>query len=591
VKPFSSPSIERLFASLQSRARAAEPAIDRVLATPWVSYLLIAVLQAKVLWGIWKYRDLTNGDSSSYFGMAYGWSDNYSVNLLFSPLYTSLVGSLQNLTGDVYTTVTAHRIIIVMAATLLFLALMRRLLPASIALLLAAWWAVLPINFNVLYEIHLFSLACVMAAWLVAASDTPLARGSALAMLLAAAVLVRTELSLGAVAFALVCLWREAMQWRHTKAGEPFWRERIKGYALPMASALMACFGFYTRSVIKYPEILGQLHHKHAFNMCQLYAFSYWQRHPEWSNHNPWLDCPELMEQLFNGNPEPTLWQMVTINPAALFEHFLFNCSLILGGIQLALFNAVSGSGNPDFNPIPRSPAVLIPTLIVAAIVVFGAIKLVRHGHDWWPNWLGPRRGVWLAMLAVLCIAFPIILTQRPRPSYLFPATVVMMAAIGTCLYVLLAGRAMIAAKLAAMIGVPLLLLAVPPYFSKHRSDRPILVNYQRLLPFAGLLRDKRNRILIGDYDTDLINYGKLKGVTTMDYSLLASEEARRDLLKVLDAQRINVVFAQPRVMGELRAQPQMRQLIENPEAAGWKRLAPPEGDTNWLLLYREPRP
>jgi hypothetical protein len=37
------------------------------------------------------------------------WSDNFTVNLLFSPLYTSLVGTLQNFTGDVYTTVTAHR--------------------------------------------------------------------------------------------------------------------------------------------------------------------------------------------------------------------------------------------------------------------------------------------------------------------------------------------------------------------------------------------------------------------------------------------------------------------------------------------------
>jgi len=50
-----------------SRLRAAEPAFDRLLEKAWVSYLLIGALQTKILWDIWAYRDLTSGDTSSYF--------------------------------------------------------------------------------------------------------------------------------------------------------------------------------------------------------------------------------------------------------------------------------------------------------------------------------------------------------------------------------------------------------------------------------------------------------------------------------------------------------------------------------------------
>src|SRR5262245_11595961 len=55
---------------------------------------------------------------------------------------------------------------------------MRPLLPAGIALLLALWWAVLPINFETLYEVHLCSVLPILAALYVAARwDTPIGRG------------------------------------------------------------------------------------------------------------------------------------------------------------------------------------------------------------------------------------------------------------------------------------------------------------------------------------------------------------------------------------------------------------------------------
>jgi hypothetical protein len=57
-----------------------------------------------------------------------------------------------------------HRAVIVMAATLGVLAVMRRLLPPALGLLIAMRWAILPINFETLYEVHLFALLPVLAA-------------------------------------------------------------------------------------------------------------------------------------------------------------------------------------------------------------------------------------------------------------------------------------------------------------------------------------------------------------------------------------------------------------------------------------------
>ncbi len=96
----------------------------------------------------------------------------------------------------------------------------------------------------------------------------------------------------------------------------------------------------------------------------------------------------------------------------------------------------------------------------------------------------------------------------------------------------------------------------------------------------------------MGDYESDLVNYLKLRdtGVVTMDYSLLSSDNARQNLPKALNAAGINIFFIQPRMMPELKARPEAWQLLENPESVGWKQLAPLDGETNWLLLYRQPQ-
>jgi hypothetical protein len=580
----------KLIDSALALAAVADRFYDRILAKAWVSYALISALQLKILWKIWQYRDLTTGDTSAYFTSAARWADNFAVNIVWSPLYTAYYGSLYWLTEDVYYATIIHRMIIVVVATLGVLALMRRLLPPAMALLIAAWWAVLPINFETLYEVHLFALLPILAAWLVAGlGDTPSTRGTALAILLATFVLVRNEILIAAAIFALICLVREVRARRRLgAAGAGFWHTRLSAYGIPAMAGLGVCAVFYGLSYVKYPAMLNVIDSKHNANMCQVYAFGHGQRHPEWTL-SPWLECGPLMEATF-GRARPSLAQMFISNPSAAFEHFWWNASLTPNGLQLALFNSMSGTVNPDYAAATHSFTALVLSAVAVAVVIAGGVKAALHWNVWWPGWFRERRGLWLIMLSVVCVAIPVILSQRPRPSYLFSLTLVMMAMIGSAAYVLLEQRWLALSRALAVIGIPLLLIFIPPYYSKYRSDRPLYVNYERLRPFQALLAMPRNKLLLGDYAGEFKGYLQL-GASPLDYGLLQSWKAPQSLEQFLDAHHINILFVQPRVMQELRARPESHQLLEHPTSLGWRRLAPfDDSDSTWLLLYREPR-
>src|SRR5262249_54064265 len=137
--------------------------------------------------------------------------------------------------------------------------------------------------------------------------------------------------------------------------------------------------------------------------------------------------------------PQLTLRQMFAANPRAVLGHVAWNVSLVPNGLQVLLFNAASGSRNPDY-PAPhlnrRFP--LYFTLICAAVWIVASFLLVKERRFWWEFWLRERALTWLAMLAVAAVAFTVIPTQRPRPSYLFSLGVFLMAVTAMGAFVIL---------------------------------------------------------------------------------------------------------------------------------------------------------
>lgn len=75
-----------------------------------------------------------------------------------------------SLSSDAFLVWYAQRFSIVIAVAMLFLAVMRRLLPHGVAWMLAAWLCTQRVNYDVLVEVHLFSFIPLLAAVLVSLS-------------------------------------------------------------------------------------------------------------------------------------------------------------------------------------------------------------------------------------------------------------------------------------------------------------------------------------------------------------------------------------------------------------------------------------
>src|SRR5262249_51691903 len=134
------------------------------------------------------------------------------------------------------------------------------------------------------------------------------------------------------------------------------------------------------------------------------------------------------------GKPRLSLVEAVIQNPGAMWEHFLWNLSLIPNGLQILLFNATSGTVNPYYAPVPTGwKYALVCSVLLAALYLVGFYKLCRAWDYWWTHWLQPRVWGWVVMACPIVMVLIIMITQRPRPCYLFSLSLLMMATAGFC--------------------------------------------------------------------------------------------------------------------------------------------------------------
>ena len=554
------------------------------------SYAIVVAVACKTVWGMWLYRDLTTGDTSEYFVTAIRWFERFETNILWSPLYTSFYGQTLFATHSVYGATTLHRIIIVVAAAVGVLALMRRLMSPGLALLVALWWTILPINFDTLYEVHLFALLPILIVLIVASSGTrPAHRGIILALLLGITVLVRNETSVALMVFAGFCIFEEVAQpFGKAPRNAVWWRERIAGYAMPVLLVSPVIAFCYARSTMKYPEISTAAQIKHTLNMCQVYAFGYAQREPGFTA-SPWTECMPLMKQTF-GSELPTLFEMLRANPAATLAHFSWNLGLALNGFQVALFNAMSGTVNPDYAPVSGG------RLYATLLSVIAAFVLIGGGWRLWSNWstlretLIERRHLVVIIAGLACTVFLIVITQRPRPSYLFLFSVCIMGLVGMSAD-LLTRRFTRQVNIAGLLTGMVILVFLPYYQFDHQSSRPLYTNLTRLQPYQAQLAGRNNKILFGDYAGELSNYLRFKTTSVggaelsfpaKDYSALSAWDRQESLAGFLESQGFTAIFIQPSLMAELQKVPAANELLEG--RSRYKRLNS-TFDRDWALF------
>jgi hypothetical protein len=294
------------------------------------------------------------------------------------------------------------------------------------------------------------------------------------------------------------------------------------------------------------------------------------------------------------GQELPSLGEMLRANPRGVASHFLWNFKLLPNGLQVLLFNAAWGHRNPDYAPIQsRSAVALTLALLLLAVWAAGAVLLVRDWGYWWGQWLRGRLLTWLALLCVAAVSVPVIATQRPRPSYLFPLGVLLMALTGVCVQVLVRRlgltRRLGALMPAVMVALPLL---VPCYFADPaRRDRtqPLRAKVERLAPYQSLILASGTNFLAGDYSLEVFSYLGHARCQICDYGLLNEWKPGRALAAFLDDRKVNLFYLDEHLLQDLSRDP-TNPFAGNAGDAHWKLLACGDvpGD-RWKLFRRTP--
>jgi hypothetical protein len=550
----------------------------RIAVHPATSYIALFLLQLRVIWGIWWYKDMTSGDTSMYFQSGVRWFREGIVPFLWSPLYTSFIGELFHFSEDAYTILILHRVLIVLILAVLVLRLMRGLLPPGVAWIAAAWWVVLPINFNALYEVHLFAVIPMLCAVLaVVWKPGPWGRGSAVAILLVTGLLMRNEELAAAGLMAVLSAAYEV--WMYFKSGDGKSLSEIAyAYGAPLLCAVVfSAFYYFHRTPDPFAEILRL---KHNLNTCQVFAAGYQQRNTDFTQ-SIWTDCGQLMQRVF-GSPDISMADAFKANPSAMLGHFWWNLRLLPSGLQVLLFNFRSGAANPDYAPTYQTDWVLIPSaaacaILALALYLFLAGRRRTISHQVWP---------WIVLGCLSLVVGGIILTNRPRPSYMLILGIALRAALALSFCLVRDRWSAIripAAGLAVLVAAAAFLS--PSIYQLQPSPRPLLNDYRILAPYERFFKEPGHKLVSTEFGTELSVYaGKCNCDWTRFDELRKRVSAEHTLPQVFDDAGATLFLADNVIL----ADPLARQFVEDAARSHWEVVRRDTSGLNgWALLHK----
>jgi CHRD domain len=562
---------------------------EAAVANPFLAYGAILVLQLRVIWNVWQHRDLTAGDTSSYFRHSMDWPHGLQDNIVWSPLYTSFLGTIAWLVDDVPTAVMTHRVAIVLCATVLVLAVMRALLGPAIGLLVAAWWAVLPSTFDVEYEVHLFGLLPILVAALVLVrAPGRRGRGIALGVLAGTTLLLRNELVIATAIFALTIAIVELRERRETRTGGPS-LSLGRAYGVPLLIVCVLTAGAYWRSVVQGSEAQQAFRAKHELNVCQVYAFNYQQRHPSRFSGNPFLDCGPLMQRHF-GEPLTGFLEATTTNPGAVARFVAWNTRLFPSGVQVALFDATSTGDTPGYFPVKNNRLYATALTFIALATLIAGLTLLLRDRYWRREWLPPRAWAILLLASVAATTLVVALTQRPRAEYLYGLTVFLLGLFGLCLAAFIRhlriGSDLVAALAAAVIVA--LAVGIPSYY--HAGPRPLHDAVDRLQVVRGPLQEQGSVLVTAGFNSQIcayLSYDTRRTCASPDWQALKAQVVGgRSIRDVFDEAKVTAIYANP----VLQADPILAGILASPAENGWRQVAQGKADDGeWSVLLASP--
>jgi hypothetical protein len=549
-----------------------------------MAYAAIAALQLRVIWGIWKYADLTNGDTSYYFVDATSWAHGLHENIVYYPLYDAFWGTILAVVHDVYAATIIHRVAIVLAVTLLILALMRSLFGPALGLLIAAWWAIVPANYDMLYEIHLFGVLPILLVVLVVAHmPRREGLGIAIAILLAGAVLVRNELIAAALILGVAVVVYEGNQLRK---GERSPRSAyIRAYLLPLTLACLLIGGAYARSHIQGEAAWRRLGSKEEENFCESYAVSYQQRHRALFTGNPFTECSVVMQQTF-GRPMPSLFQGIAANPRAVAGFAAWGAQLLPGGLQVGLLGATALENDPGFTPVTEnSTYALLLSVALLIVVIAGLAVAAREGELSVRRMSTRTRWIIVTLASIAAADVLVVLTVRPWAEYIYGLSICALMLIGASVSVLVrrVGGTRILAPVALGAVVALIVTQSSIY---GPGPRPLYEAYEHLRVVQRRLQAPGGALVSQASPNVLCNYlaySYERVCMPIFWPVLRSQVTGQTTVgQVLDRNHVTVLYVESEMLGD----PEIAKLVAAPQAQGWRQIAGGNGLSGpWRVL------
>jgi hypothetical protein len=267
------------------------------------------------------------------------------------------------------------------------------------------------------------------------------------------------------------------------------------------------------------------------------------------------------------GGPELTITEAAVRNPRAMAEHLGWNAHLIPYGIQLLLFNRISGTITPDYIDPPMGFWRATILSIVVLAVVAGGLMVAIYESEWTRNWMRSRSWGLTAIACYAPVAIIVMIMQRPRASYVFAFGITLMGLVAFCAWRLLAqlvkkqnspdspaspavapvSRAKLTTymPLCSAAACLVMVAVTPSYYVQHSNGRPLLDYVHFLQPFSMILSSQEDKILAPTESEEIAYYlygasGSIIGhhwVTPMSIPELFVPDA--DISKVLIAHDI----------------------------------------------------
>lgn len=547
---------------------------------------LVAIF-VKTIWGMWSYKDLSQGDSTHYFALAHYFATRFQNDIAWSPVYTMFLGTIFAIAQDTYIAMIAHRILILALIVLLLFEVARRLLNPQLAFLITAWWIILPINHNALYEVHLFAvIPLLLTLYVSLKSQGTLGRALTVMCLIFVTLLVRNEYLIATSIFSLGCFIVDfvipfrrdfaTLKWRVFK---PIWT-----YAGLAVIPLLMVVVIYQFAIYKFPYLREIMREKHELNVSQILSYNYQQRTGD-TSFSPWNGYQDYMISHFGDDKLP-MGEAFRKNPGEVSRHFYWNMKMFPAGVQVSLFNVRAGFQNPDYAITRHEPlrANILSALVISLFLlgVFSALTLKDKDKY---KFLQDHLWTWFLMAAFTATTAVVVVMQRPRPSYMFMFTMICMIVLGVALTFILRRFRLETYFQALLPPLAIVIVAVVPMYwlnwAKTKKSRPILAQV-RLFQESDVRLTRDELLAAVEHPVEITRYSAYPFPSVHLKSLLPTLPTLETFTATMEKEKARYVI----LPGSVRDQTMKRWAIEAPQPPNWRLLGETQDQGESYFLY-----